>query len=108
MISRVHFRSKLLDTISYTWYDVRVINTLPRREHGATIMINFETVWFEYSHGKKPRGYGAWAFEVHSSTFGVAHTDQIMITAQFGEAKKQLLARLKIGEIKSATINVLP
>lgn len=29
-------------------------------------MITFNTAIYEFSHGKKPRGYGSWAFSMYS------------------------------------------
>lgn len=42
---------------------------------------------YEISHGKKPRGYGAWAF---------GNLDEIMfVTGKYAEAKKQAASHFK-------------
>ena len=40
-----------------------------------------DTTQYQFSHGKQPRGYGRWAFEVGGETF--------FFTAHYSVAKKQ-------------------
>lgn len=44
---------------------------------------------YEFTHGRRPRGEGYWAFELRAGN----RTRQIFINARYAEARKQALAK---------------
>lgn len=47
---------------------------------------------YEITSGKKPKGFGSWAFEIGNSV--------VWITGNYGEAKKQAIAKAKADGIE--------
>ena len=63
--------------------------TLFTPEEGDAMSIEVSTREYEFSHGKKPRGYGNWAFFFDGATdVGAAK----WFTGKFSEAKKMAVA----------------
>lgn len=52
---------------------------------GMTIRVN--TSQYEFSHGKQPRGYGHWAFEIGAET--------LFFSGNYGDAKRQAVQAAK-------------
>ena len=69
-----------------------------------TIEVN--TTQYEFSHGKKPRGRGWWAFDIIRYHAGGAKTRQrVMRAGKYGEAKRYAVT---LARGSAATIVVLP
>lgn len=75
-------------------------------------MMRTNTDQFRNSHGKAPKGYGTWAFEITGTDGrGAYTTETYFITGKMSDARKQAIKRMKsdIGAIKEITeIVVLP
>ena len=55
-------------------------------------MSKFETRWFELAHGRKPRGYGNWAFKPEAPQEEV--TEWIVwANGTYTEAKREVAAK---------------
>ena len=53
--------------------------------------VHFSTDWYQFAHGRKPRGFGAWAFQYVDGDG--KHTGQAFwFTGNFGDAKKAAAA----------------
>lgn len=70
------------------------------------------TAEFEFSHGRKPRGFGNWALEV-TGTDGQGRytTEQYFGQGTLAEVKKDVCRRFKdeVGEVKAIVeVTVLP
>lgn len=61
-------------------------------------MIEFQTTQYEFSHGKKPRGFGTWAFQITGQIF--------YATASYGEAKRQAAEKARAAGV--SRVRVLP
>ncbi len=57
---------------------------------------------YEFTHGRRPRGEGCWAFELSDGS----RACQIFINARYAEAKRQALATA--AEQGYTTVSVLP
>ena len=69
------------------------LNIARRRLYGqprTTSPVCVSTGEYEFSHGKKPRGYGHWAFFIGSET-----VEPVFFTGLYGECKKQAVALAK-------------
>ena len=55
------------------------------------------TTDYEWTTGRKPRGYGHWAFEICGETY--------FFTGTYGAAKKQAIAKAR--ELCALTVSVL-
>ena len=62
-------------------------------------MITIKTTQYQFSHGKKPRGFGVWAFGIQGETY---FTTPMKYSAAMQDACK--MATLK----KATEIEVLP
>ena len=71
-----------------------------------------ETTQYEFSHGKKHKGYGAWMLEVTGTDGNGSYTTETyQITDKLGDAKKAAVRRMKaeIGAVKNVVeITVMP
>jgi hypothetical protein len=63
-------------------------------------MFTFNTSGYKSMHGRAPKGYGLWWFEIN----GARTTQQ----GTYGVAKKRIVQRLKGQGIKNASIKVCP
>ncbi|MBN1443725.1 MAG: hypothetical protein JXA90_13530 [Planctomycetes bacterium] len=69
--------------------------------------IEVNTTRYEFSHGKQPRGYGWWAFDIiryHGD--GTRTRERVMRAGKYGEAKRYAVTLARTGP--AATIVVLP
>lgn len=57
-----------------------------------------ETMYYEFSHGKKPRGFGMWAFKIDG--------DVHFFLGAYTEVKRQAIAAAK--ELGVTRIEVMP
>lgn len=58
--------------------------------------VEFSTGAYEFSHGKKPRGFGMWAFHFgHSATRVCQVTEFTPSSMNYGAAKAWAVARAK-------------
>jgi hypothetical protein len=53
------------------------------------IFNDFSADRYEFTHGRRPRGEGSWAFELRAGD----RTNHIFINARYAEARKQALER---------------
>ena len=53
------------------------------------IFDDFSADRYEFTHGRRPRGEGSWAFELRAGN----RTHQIFINARYAEARKQALVK---------------
>ena len=77
-----------------------VIEVYGARERTPPGRIRFSTTTYEFSHGRKPRGRGTWAFEIKGDVW-FAFTD-----STFADAKKQ--ARAEAARRNETFVVVLP
>jgi len=74
--------------------------------------MKINTTEYEFSHGKKPRGYGLWVFEVTGTDGNGAYTNEIYsISGKMGDARKEAASRLlhDCGAVKEITeVKILP
>ncbi len=55
-----------------------------------------DTTKYEFSHGRKPKGYGRWAFEVTGiDGQGAYTTEKYFISGKMSDARKEAARRLK-------------
>ena len=64
-----------------------------------------KTTEYQFSHGRQPRGYGSWAFEIKGGSETEAKVEWFKGT--YTEAKAQAIKVAKARHLFS-TINVLP
>jgi len=62
----------------------------------------YDTSEFEYSHGRKPRGYGVWAFKIELPQGGPLTK---MISGPYGKAKTEALRIAK--NLRSPSVHLL-
>jgi hypothetical protein len=75
---------------------------------GAAMKVDFDTRQFEWSHGRNPRGYGYWAFELREGDEGIKWFKGI-----YADARRQARAWAKAaataaGYAGDLTVEVLP
>jgi hypothetical protein len=56
------------------------------------MQFEFNTRQFQFSHGRQPKGFGSWAFEVEGSKWGILFTPHSM---SFADAKKWIKGEVK-------------
>jgi hypothetical protein len=61
-------------------------------------MTRFSDCPYFCSHGKAPKGYGAWAFKLDG------YTQPYFFTGNFGDAKKQAMAVAKAAGVTYVTV----
>jgi len=79
-----------------------------------TVRVEFATYTYEFALGRKPRGFGAWAFGVNTAEPSTDRWDGEMLTSPpmlFAHAKLWVKARVVEGCARNAgtvTLHVLP
>lgn len=69
---------------------VRKIKTVP----GGIALTYIETREFEFAHGRKPRGYGCWIFDVDyppAGTGGRGRVIRVQHTGTYGDVKRAVM-----------------
>lgn len=56
--------------------------------------VKVTTRQYENAHGRKPKGFGLWAFEIVDDSNGQVATT-LWITANYGEAKKEAIQEVR-------------
>ena len=96
----------------------RVVQMYTNTIQRSKTVIRFVTTEYEFSHGRKPRGRGCWAFEARRGVDGVqrAHSEsktwRVFAPGQqsYGEAKAWVPAhvRAELPEATSLVVSVCP
>lgn len=77
----------------------------------AALSVRTETTEYEFSHGKKPKGFGFWILTLDMSDgFGSYTTEEFSGTGTLSEVRKSAVAHVRqtVGRAKSLVIKVGP
>jgi len=77
-----------------------------RESKGGRIVVRFETTRFEAAHGRRPSGYGSWAFDVGTGPEFVPASTYTDAKRAFTKILLDRLPRLQGGGVENVYVEV--